>query len=73
MLPPQAAEITEIAPKMPIDPNAVTHMAEAKREVIIQDPDTVFSGCAQIVKAAPGYSIKPLADNHDARGLFLDE
>ena len=28
---PQAAEITEIAPKMPIGPNAVTHMAEAKR------------------------------------------
>ena len=48
VLQPQAAEITEIAPKMPIDPNAVTHMAEAKREVIIQDPDTVFSGSAQV-------------------------
>ena len=75
VLQPQAAEIIEIAPEMPIGLNAVTHnvMAEAKREVIMQDPDTVFSGCAQIVKAAPGYSIKPLADNHDARALFLDE
>ena len=48
VLQPQAAEITEIAPKMPIGPNAVTHMAEAKREVIIQDTDTIFSGCAQM-------------------------
>ena len=48
VLQPQAAEITEIAPKMPIGPNAVTHMAEAKREVVIQDPDTVFSGSAQM-------------------------
>ena len=47
VLPPQAAEITEIALKMPIGPNAVTHMAEAKREVIIQDTDTIFNGYAQ--------------------------
>ena len=48
VLQPQAAEITEIALKMPIGQNAVTHMAEAKREVIIQDSDTVFSGSEQM-------------------------
>ena len=72
----QAAEITEIALKMPIGPNAVTHMAEAKREVVIQDPDTVFSGCAPMgtnpgphsevngVVKLPEPSITPIPDHH---------
>ena len=76
VLQPQAAEITEIAPKMPIGPNAVTHMAEAKREVIIQDPDTVVSGCAPMgtnpephleangVVKLPEPSITPIPDHH---------
>jgi hypothetical protein len=48
VLQPQAAEITEIALKMPIGQNAVTHMAEAKREVIIQDSDTVVRRSEQM-------------------------
>ena len=76
VLQPQAAEITEIALKILIGPNAVTHMAEAKREVIIQDTDTIFSGCAQMgnslgshsevngVVKLPEPSITPFPDHH---------
>ena len=55
---------------MPIGPNAVTHMAEAKREVIIQDTDTIFNGYAQKGNSLGRHAKGPRSRKHGGTAAF---